>query len=142
MAQSSGNAGKFAVLLLLLCGGLGWNYQRNAAIEATAKRPYSSYSDAQLEQLMSVQKRERERRDALVRTSGSKTVVRDRPQLSDRVAEFERVQKIGMRQRALADHARDSAASLAMIEAETAQRERDRPVYKKIVRRMFTFSAI
>ena len=51
------NAGKSQLgallLLLAMLGGYGvWNYQRNLEAEAQLVRPYASYSDEQLEQLL------------------------------------------------------------------------------------------
>jgi len=140
MASSSG--GKIIQLLVLLAilgGGLGWNYKRNAEAEATEVRPYRGYSDAELEQLKAAQQSETDRRNAVYRAGSPKVTVQDRALLGDRVDEFERVRKISARKRELASRVADSRASIKLIEAEQVLRERDRPIYKMILRRTFTY---
>ena len=46
------NLGLLVVLLAILCGYGAWNYQRSVAAERKQPRPYASYSDTQLDQLL------------------------------------------------------------------------------------------
>jgi hypothetical protein len=142
MAASGAKGGPLLILLLILCGALGWNYTRNADAESVESRPYRSYSDTELEQLKSAQESEAKRRDAIYRKGVRKVTVRDRSLLGDRVDEFERVRSISAQQRALVNDVAESQASIALIETEQAVREKNRPIYKMILRRTFTFRPI
>ena len=46
-------AGQILILLAILCTAGGWNYHRNAVIDAAVTRPYRGYSDEELNQLAS-----------------------------------------------------------------------------------------
>ena len=142
MATSSGKGGPLLILLLILCGAMGWNYKRNADIEALELRPYRSYSDTELEQLKSAQQSETERRGEIYRAGAREVTVRNRSLLGDRVDEFERVRRLSVQHRALANQVADSQASISLIQTEQATRENDRPIYKMILRRTFTFGPI
>ncbi len=142
MAASGAKGGPLLISLLILCGALGWNYTRNANAESVESRPYRSYSDTELEQLKSAQESEAKRRDAIYRKGVRKVTVRDRSLLGDRVDEFERVRSISAQQRALVNDVAESQASIALIETEQAVREKNRPIYKMILRRTFTFRPI
>jgi hypothetical protein len=142
MAKTSGTSGPLLLLLVILCAAMGWNYQRNAEAESQEARPYRGYSDVELEQLKSAQQSETQGRDAIYQAGVRTVTVRDGSLLGDRVNEFERVQKVSTQRRERAHRVAESQASTSLIEAEQDKREEDRPIYKTIVRRAFTFRPI
>ncbi len=139
MAKSSG---PLLILLLILCGAMGWNYKRNAEAESLEVRPYRGYSDIELEQLKAAQRTDADTRDALYRAGTGRVTTRDRSLLGDRVDEFERVQRASARHRERSHRVSESQAAISLIDAEQATREMDRPIYKMIMRRTFTFRPI
>ncbi len=142
MAKSSGTSRPLLILLLILSAVGGWNYKRNTDAESVEVRPYRSYSDSELEQLKWAQQSESDARDAIYRAGARKVTVQDRSLLGARVEEFERVQKVSAQHRERAYQVSESQASISIIEAEQATREKERPIYKLIMRRAFTFRPI
>lgn len=142
MAKSSGTSGPLLISLLILCAAMGWNYMRNSDAELREVRPYRSYSDSELEQLKTAQQSEADARDAIYRAGTRRVTVRDRGLLAKRIDEFERVQRVSVLHRERAHQASESQAAISMIEAEQAKRDEDRPIYKLILRRTFTFRPI
>jgi hypothetical protein len=142
MAKSSGAGGPLLVLLLILCGAMGWNYKRNTDAESTLARPYRGYSDNELEQLKTAQQSDADARHAVYRAGSRRVTIQNRGLLGDRVDEFERVQKASAQHRERSHRVSESQAAISLIEAEQATRELDRPIYKLIIRRTFTFRPI
>ncbi len=142
MAKLSGTSRPLLILLLILCAAGGWNYKRNSDVESGEVRPYRSYSDSELELLKSAQQAEADARDAIYRAGTRVVKVQDRSLLGDRVEEFDRIQKISAQHRERAHQVSESQASISIIEAEQATREKDRPIYKLIMRRAFTIRPI
>jgi hypothetical protein len=138
-SSSAGKTGSLLVLLLGLGGVLGWNYHRNVESEAAEVRPYRSYSDAELDQLIDAYGSETDRHRAIYESSRRNVAVRDRGLLGEQIGEFERVQKISTQRRALASNVTKNQVSMSLLEEERAKRQLDRPVYKKIFRLLFTF---
>jgi hypothetical protein len=141
MAAGSGAVNsKLVLLLVLLVGAGGWNFYRNTQLETTAARPFRSYSDADLEQLISGYQGEmaiHSKRYQQVVNNGS-VRVKDGGLLGDQVNEFERVQKISQRRRDMADQVAERQIALNQIQAEREKRKADQPM-KMIFRRLFTF---
>jgi len=125
--KESGGGGFLLLVILVLAGGLGgWNYQRNLSLEDTqaGARPFQGYSDSSLVDLAAAYGEEsdildRKYQASLERRSG----VRDSDGLiMERVAEFERVQKIGESIRRATSKAADSEARVRQIRDEQAWR--------------------
>ena len=136
------NKGPLVVLLAILAGVGGWNYHQNSKLENALPRPYRSYSDADIEQLIGQYRGEVGRQTKQYRqVAGRKVVVEDRGFLGDQVHEFERVQQINQRRRNLADQVAGNQISLKQLESEQRTRETDRPIYKMIFRRVTTFQS-
>jgi hypothetical protein len=142
MAARSGSVNpKLVLLLVLLIGAGGWNFHKNTQLENAAPRPFRSYSDADLEQLISQYQGEMGvHAERYQQVANNSTVrVKDRGMLGDQIDEFERVQQISRRQRSMATQVADRQIALDQIQLEESKRETDRPIYRMIFRRMFTF---
>ena len=144
MATGSGRTNQsMAVLVALLIGLGGWNYYQNRKLENALPRPYKSYSDAELEQLIPQYQGEVDHQTERYREVASRKVtVRDGSLLGDRVNEFERVQQISQGRREAANRVTDNQIALNQIALEQSKRNADRPIYKMIFRRLFTFQSI
>ena len=133
--------GQTVILLVILCAAGGWNYHRNTLIEDAAPRPYRGYSDEELNQLISAYQDEVEIQMAHYRESGdvNKVVVRGGGLLEEQIDEFERAQRASQRRRERAYQVTDNQILVEQLAAEQVTRERDRPIYKMIFRRVTTF---
>ena len=137
------NRGPLVVLLALLAGVGGWNYYENSRLENALPRPYRSYSDGELEQLIAQYQGEVDRQTSRYRqVAGRKVVVQNRGLLGDQVSEFERIQQLSQQRRNLAGQVADNQVSLDQLESEQRKRETDRPIYKMVFRRLFSFRTI
>ena len=135
-----GNLFKLLLLLAILGGAAGWNYQRNAAVEDAQSGPYGNYSDEDLETLLAAYRDQIDHHTKNYRRVAARNVVvQEQGLLGDKIDEFERVQQISTHRRNMAARVTDNMVSLEQLEAEHKRRQRDRPVYKKYLRRLFTF---
>ena len=142
-AGSSGTRGSVLLLLAILVAAGGWNFVRNTQTDDAEVRIYRGYSDAELVQLVSVYQGEVDQRTETYRQVADRdVVVRDRALLGAQVDEFERVQRLSQRRRELAGQVTDHQISLEQIEIEQRKRAADRPVYKMIFRRLFSFGPV
>jgi len=136
---SSENWGSLVLLLVVLVAVGGFNFIRNTRTENAEVRLYRGYSDAELEELLSVYQGEIDQRTQAYRKVADRDiVVRDRPMLGEQVDEFERVQRLSQHRRDMAGDVTDNQISLEQLEIERQKRAADRPVYKMIFRRLFT----
>lgn len=124
---SASNAGTHLgalLFLLLLLGGYGaWNYQRNLEAEAQVPRPYKSYSDEQLEQLLTAYETQADALDSRYEEiAGRRTRSRDTQLLGDAVDEFQRVQQNSRAVRELGSRVSQEQASVQAIRDEKALR--------------------
>jgi hypothetical protein len=127
------------LLLALLCGASAWNYRRNLEAEAKLPRPYRSYSEAQLEQLISASRASLEGLVARYeRVSGNSIQARDQGFVGDQIKEFERVQNMSRSVRALGYEISESEGLLRELEAE--KRRRGDSAVGVFLRRVFTYS--
>jgi hypothetical protein len=111
------------LLLALLCGLGAWNYRRNVEAEAAVPRPYRSYSEAQLEQLIAASRVSLESLVARYeKVSGRSIEARDRGFVGDQIKEFERVQSMSRSVRALGYEISESEGLLRELEAEKGRR--------------------
>ena len=136
---SSESRGPLLLLMMVLVAAGGWNFVRNTRIEGAEVRIYRAYSDAELQELVSVYQSEVEQRTKAYRQVADRDIqVKDRALLGAQVNEFERVQRLSQQRRALGDQVTDSQISLEQIEREKQKRAADRPIYKMILRRLFS----
>ncbi len=133
--------GQTMILLVILCAAGGWNYHRNALIDDAVPRPYRGYSDEELSQLISAYQGEVEIQMARYRNSavGKNVTVQDGGLLEERIDEFERVQRLSKQRRERAYQVTDNQILVEQLAAEQVTRERNRPIYKMIFRRVTTF---
>jgi hypothetical protein len=133
--------GQTVILLVILAAAGGWNYHRNAVIEDAVPRPYRGYSDEELNQLVSAYQGEVEIQMARYRksTAGNQTTVRDGGLLEEQIDEFERVQRLSKQRKESAYQVTDNQILVEQLAKEQVARERDRPIYKMIMRRVTTF---
>ena len=141
MAAGFGESrGQLVLLLLVLVAAGGWNFVRNTRIDNAEVRIYRGYSDAELEQLISVYQSEVDQRTKAYRQVADRDVqVRNRARLGEQVNEFERIQRLSQHRRDMAGQVTDNQISLEQIELEQRKRAADRPIYKMIFRRLFSF---
>jgi len=133
--------GQIAILLVILCAAGGWNYHRNAVIEDSVPRPYRTYSDEELDQLVSAYRDEVEVQMARYRnsTASANVAVRDEGLLEDRIGEFERVQHLSKKRKDSAYKVTENQILVEQLAQEQVTREQNRPIYKMILRRATSF---
>jgi hypothetical protein len=133
--------GQILILLVILCTAGGWNYHRNTQIDDAVPRPYRGYSDEELSQLISAYQGEVEIQMARYRksTAGKNVTVQDGGLLEERIDEFERVQRLSKQRKERAYQVTDNQILVEQLAAEQVTRERNRPIYKMIARRVTTF---
>jgi hypothetical protein len=133
--------GQTVILLVILCAAGGWNYHRNTLIDDAVPRPYRGYSDEELNQLISAYQDEVEVQMARYRKSSAakQVTVQDGGLLEERIDEFERVQRLGEQRKERAYQVTDNQILVEQLAAEQLTRDRNRPIYKMIFRRVTTF---
>ena len=133
--------GQTVILLVILCAAGGWNYHRNTLIDDAVPRPYRGYSDEELNQLVSAYQGEVEVQMARYRksTDAKQVTVQDGGLLEERIDEFERVQRLGEQRKERAYQVTDNQILVEQLAAEQLTRDRNRPIYKMIFRRVTTF---
>ncbi len=138
---SDTRVGQILILLVILGAGGGFNYHRNTLIDNAVLRPYRNYSDEDLQQLISAYRSEVEvQMDRYRNDSAAKTVaVRDAGLLGDQIEEFERVQRVSKQRQERAYRVTDNQILAEQLAKEQVARERDRPIYKMIFRRLTSF---
>jgi hypothetical protein len=138
---SDARVGQTVILLVILCAAAGWNYHRNAVIEDAVPRPYRGYSDEELSQLVSAYQDEVEAQMARYQksTAGKKVTVQDGGLIDDRIDEFERVQGLSKQRRESAYQVTENQILVEQLAQEQVTRERNRPIYKMIIRRVTSF---
>ena len=138
---SDARVGQTLILLLILGAAGGWNYHRNAVIDDAVLRPFRGYSDEELHQLISAYQGEVEIQMERYRksTAGKKVSVQDGGLLEDRIDEFERVQHLSKQRRERAYKVTENQILAEQLAKEQVTRERNRPIYKMIFRRLTTF---
>jgi len=133
--------GQTVILLVILCAAGGWNYHRNTLIDDAVLRPYRGYSDEELNQLISAYQDEVEVQMARYRksTDAKQVTVQDGGLLEERIGEFERVQRLSEQRKESAYQVTDNQILVEQLAAEQLTRDRNRPIYKMIFRRVTTF---
>ena len=138
--RGASSLGALGLLLLVLVGGVAWNYQRNLGAEGREFRPYRSYSDADLSALLGAYAQEskstRRRYDAAL---DRRAHVQAKSDVMGNVGEFERAQRVHLAARdARSEHA-EAQSSLEALRAEQARRGADRSALGVFLRRAFGF---
>ncbi len=127
------------LLLALLCGFGTWNYRRNVKAEAAVPRPYRTYSEAQIDQLIAAS---RASLDGLVaryeKVSGNSIEARDQGFVGDQIKEFERVQSRSRAVRGLGYEISEAEGLLRELEAEKRRRQQSGVLL--FLRRAFAYS--
>ena len=138
---SDKSVGPIMILLVILGAAGGWNYHRNTLIDDAVMRPYRAYSDEDLHQLISAYQNEVEAQMAHYRNAATaKTVeVRQEALLGERIDEFERAQRASKQRQERAYQVTDNQILVEQLAKERGARERDRPIYKMIFRRVTSF---
>ena len=138
---SDARVGQTLILLVILCAAGGWNYHRNALIEDAVPRPYRDYSDEALNQLISAYQDEVQTQLERYRNSPAarKVAVQGGGLLEERIDEFERVQRLSKRRKERAYQVTDNQILVEQLAKEQVTRDRNRPIYKMIFRRVTTF---
>ncbi len=138
---SDTRVGQTLILLVILGVAGGWNYHRNTLLDNAVLRPYRNYSDEELQQLISAYRSEVEvQMDRYRSDPAAKTVaVRDAGLLGDQIEEFERVQRVSKQRQERAYRVTENQILAEQLAKEQVARERDRPIYKMIFRRLTTF---
>ena len=138
---SDTRVGQTLILLVILGAAGGWNYHRNTLIDNAVLRPYRNYSDEELQQLISAYRSEVEvQMDRYRSDPAAKTMaVRDAGLLGDQIEEFERVQRVSKQRQERAYRVTENQILAEQLAKEQVARERDRPIYKLIFRRLTTF---
>ena len=127
------------ILLAILVGAGAWNYQRNAALEDNAYRPFRGYTDEAIKQLIDAYEGEHERTSKRFEAAAGRQVeVEGKAYFGDQVREFERVQRISKNKRGLRDEIAESQTSLKLLKEESSRRARERQKLKLFFERLLT----
>ena len=127
------------LLLALLCGVGTWNYRRNVEAEAAVPRPYRTYSEAQIDQLIAASRASLQGLVARYeKVSGNSIQARDQGFVGDQIKEFERVQSMSRSVRGLGYEISETEGLLRELEAE--KRRRGDSVVLLFLRRAFAYS--
>ena len=139
--ESNARVGQALILLVILGAAGGWNYHRNALIEDAQLRPYRGYSDEELHQLMSAYQDQVDIQMARYRKSaGANPVeIQGGGLLEERIDDFERAQRASQKRKERAYQVTDNQILVEQLAKEQMARDRDRPIYKLIFRRVTTF---
>ncbi|NQZ97803.1 MAG: hypothetical protein HRU01_14930 [Myxococcales bacterium] len=116
-----------------------WNYQRNAAAEDAVIRPYRGLSNADLEQLSAAYEEEIAALDSHYQVvAARRPTVRRAIFTTEKVREFERVQKVGQATRDLGSKRNERRAELERVRREVELRSRRGGELQVMLRRVFT----
>jgi hypothetical protein len=139
--RSQGSStGSLVLLLLLLVGGVGWNYHRNAAAEEREFRPYRSYSDEDLAALIEAFETTAEKAGSRYESAVTRrSEARGTGHLMGTLSEFERVQRAGRITREARGEYAGARASLEELREERARRAGERSKLQVFLRRAFSF---
>ena len=136
----AGSIGALLLVLVLLVGAAGWNYQRNLAREQGEFRPYRSYSDADLATLLAAYEQESKtsgrRYDAAV---DRRAHVQAKGDVMGNVNEFDRAQRVRLAAREARSDYAEARTGLEGLRKEVARRAADRSPLQVFLRRAFAF---
>ena len=118
--RSAGNVVPVLLVLVLLMGVGGWNYQRN--LKKEPPRPYSRYADGEIDQLVDAYQRDVGQRAGSLPPARGKDTRGKGAMLSDHVADFEAAQRRGDAYRAANGALAGQEAVLRQLQKEQALR--------------------
>jgi predicted transcriptional regulator len=132
------------LLLLLLLGGVAgagaWNYQRNLKKELSIPRPWRGYSEADVQAMADAYRAEIEQYErAWKQASGAKAEQRGGDLISDRVSDFDAVQRTSSHARAMRREMADREVVLEQLERELQFKAGERDLTALHIRRLTTF---
>lgn len=128
-----------SLLACLAVGAGGWNYARNGADDENAFRPYKSYSQEDLEALISAYDAEIEAlQERYTAANSSRTTAANRAFMEGRVREFERVQRTGRATRELGARLAERQVTAKLLREEEGRRGPDEGRFALVLRRLFT----
>lgn len=120
-----GSSLPLVLVLLLLLGAAGWNYQRNWRLEQAEPRPYRAYDDQELALLVEAYQQESSELEARAEAMPApSSQTRSGALLQERVDAFQRARRAGEAKRRLASQADRRTAVLEALRAEQARREK------------------
>jgi hypothetical protein len=135
-----GSVGGLVLLLLLLVGGVGWNYHRNLEAESREFRPYRGYAEADVDALIEAYEEAAEQSGSRYhRVVERRTASQAKDHVMGNVKEFERVQNAGRATRDAREQYADARASLEVLRKERSRRATERSKLRVFLRRAFTF---
>jgi hypothetical protein len=135
-----GSASALVLLLLLLIGGVGWNFHRNLEAERREFRPYRGYAEADLDALIEAYEQASEKAGSRYhRVVDRRSEPKAKDHVMANVAEFERVQNAGRATRDAREQYADARASLEVLRKERSHRATERSKLRVFLRRAFTF---
>jgi hypothetical protein len=136
--------GRPMVALMLLAGmvGLGaWNFHRNVAVEKQEPRPFRTYSDSEVEALITAYEEDiASFTRKWEKVTGEKVNVQNFTHRDSRIREFERVQKIGRQTREMTGELAKRHVALGELHEEQAKRVQERRVVLIFLKRLFTYN--
>ena len=137
MAEKRSQTKMLLMLLAVLMGAGGWNYNRNLQVEKQEHRPYRAYSDADLAKLAAAYQTEVDTlTQRFQRATGSTVPITSGGLIGEQVREFERVQNLSRSTRAIIDALAKNQVQLDLVEDEIARRAADASAIGLHVRRL------
>lgn len=141
--RSEAGNGLAAVLLLLvvLVGGVAFNYHRSLEAEAQENRPYRGYSDEELSALLGAYEgRQETQTTAYEARAGIRVKAQGKGYFDEQVREFERVQRVHRKSATARDALAGTRVVLKEIKKEQGKRDSERDKVKLFVKRAFNLS--
>jgi hypothetical protein len=139
--MANGGKSQLGALLLLLAVLMGygaWNYQRNLEAEAKLVRPYRSYSDEQLVQLLEAYEGQAGALSARYeRQAKRRSNTREVEAIGEGIDQFAAVQRASRKTRELGAQLSQEEASLGAIREEQAYRAKMGSGIQAVLRRAF-----
>lgn len=128
------------LLILVAVGVLGNNYIRNTELETQETRPYSAYSDADLQaMILGVRSDIKKLSEAYERHKAMDSRSTKQASMQGNIRELERVQEATRRVRDLGQELSQLEALLGQLEIEMTYRTNTADKVKTIIRRATTF---
>jgi hypothetical protein len=136
--RKKGKRRSLLVLLTLLIGYGAWNYQRNLEAESKLVRPYRSYSDEQLAQLIEAYAGQAGALEARYeRQAKRRTGAREVGAIGEGIDQFAAVQRASRKTRELGAQLSQEEASVGAIRDEQAYRATTGAGVQAFLRRAF-----
>ncbi len=139
-AQAGGGVAGLFLILLLMVGGLAFNYHRNVQAEAQEDRPYRGYATEDLESLLAAYEGRQGAQSARYEAAaGRRAKAEGKAYFDEQVREFERVQRVHRRAAERRDQLAGTQVVVKQIKKELAKREGEGDALALFMKRAFTF---